>query len=174
MREISLTTRLSGEEASSSAVEVALLEISHVTLAAPIRLSTDPTERLGTEPLAYGTRSAWRGADPETEPFLFLPIAAELPGDQDDVPAAATLRLANLSAEIGAALRSITSPAAVAIGVVMATSPDLAEVEFDGLLLVAASGDAGEIRLELSRRPIEDESVPMDRFTRDRFPGLFR
>ena len=40
--------------------------------------------------------------------------------------------------------------------------------------IVSAEGDAGQVSLALSREPIEDETAPMDRFTRDRFPGLFR
>jgi hypothetical protein len=40
--------------------------------------------------------------------------------------------------------------------------------------LISADGDAAEVALTISRAPIEEESVPMERFTKDRFPGLFR
>ena len=57
---------------------------------------------------------------------------------------------------------------------VPASSPDLVEIEYRGMQLVSAEGNAGEISIEISRAPIEEEAVPMDRFTKDRFPGLFR
>ncbi|MGZ9811291.1 hypothetical protein ACXN5S_12585 [Pseudoroseicyclus sp. H15] len=173
MRQISLTARLSAEEVSATEVEIALFKIEHASLDAPLRISTDPTSRLSAEPLRYGTRSSWGDADPANEPYLFLPIAVELPGDQEDVPAASTLVIDNLVAGLPKILRGLTSPASVSVAVVLASSPDVVEVEYTGLQLVTAGGDASQTRLELSRRPIEEENVPMDRFTRDRFPGLF-
>ena len=147
--------------------------IDHGSLSAPVRLSTDPTERLSAEPPIYGTRSTWMDADPETEPYLFTLVSADLPGDQEDAPASATIVLENVDNGIAAVLRSIIDRATVHMAVVLASSPDLVEMECRDLRLISADGDAGEVSLALSRAPIEDETVPMDRFTRDRFPGLF-
>lgn len=174
MRRVSLNARRAGQDASTAEVEVALFQIEHPLLSDPVRLSTDPTERLADEPLSYGTRSAWLGADPATEPFLFVLASAELPGDQEDAPAAASIILANVSRDLASVLRSFTTRATVHLAVVLASSPDVVEVEYRDLRLVAVEGTAAEITLRISRAPIEDESVPMDRFTRDRFPGLFR
>jgi len=71
-------------------------------------------------------------------------------------------------------MRSFTDRPTVHLAVVMASTPDLMEVEYRGMVMTGASGNANEITLEISRAPIEEESVPMDRFTKDRFPGMFR
>ncbi|WPY94672.1 hypothetical protein T8T21_00670 [Limimaricola variabilis] len=175
MRRVSLNARTAFAASTTAEVEVALIMIEHPSLAAPVRLSTDPTERIATEPeLMYGTRSAWMGSDPLTEPFLFVLASAEVPGDLEDAPAAARIVFDNVSSDQAAVLRSFTDLATVHLAVVLASSPDLVEVEYRGMQLVSAEGNAGEISIEISRAPIEEEAVPMDRFTKDRFPGLYR
>ena len=80
----------------------------------------------------------------------------------------------NVDSDIAGLLRSFTDRPIVHMAVVLASSPDLIEVEFRGMVMTGSSGNAGEITIEISRAPIEEESVPMDRFTKDRFPGIFR
>lgn len=174
MRRFSLNARGAIGSQSSGEVEVALFYITHPSLSAPVRLSTDPTERLSEDPLAYGTRSNWLGSNPLTEPFLFVLAEAEIPSDQEDTPASAKIVLANVAKDIAALLRSFIDPATIHMAVVMASSPDLLELEYQGLSIVDSGGNAGEITLSISRAAIEDETVPMDRFTKDRFPGLFQ
>jgi hypothetical protein len=173
VRRVSLNARTALLSATTAEVEVALFIIEHATLDAPIRLSTDPTERLSVEPLAYGTRSTWGGSNPATEPFQFILAATELPGDIEDAPASAVIVLENVDMRIAEQLRSFTDRPVVHMAVVYASSPNLVEVEYRDLRMISADGDAGEVRIGLSRAPIEDETVPMDRFTKDRFPGLF-
>lgn len=174
MRRVSLNARRATDAALSSEVEVALIVITHPALSQPIRLSTDPTERISDAPLSYGTRSNWDGADPITDPYLFILASAELPDDLEDAPAAASIVLENADNRVAELLRSFTDQAVVHLAVVLASDPDLAEVEYRGLRMVSSSGDAGEVRIQISRQPIEDETVPMDRFTKHRFPGLFQ
>ena len=174
MRRVSLNARAAHDAATTAEIEVALFVIEHADLDAPLRLSTDPGERISTEPLIYGTRSTWDGADPQADPYLFVLASAELPSDLEDAPAAANIVLENVDNDIAALLRSFTDLATIHMAVVLASDPDLTEAEFRDLKLVSSSGDASELTLSISRRPIEDESVPMDRFTKDRFPGLFR
>jgi hypothetical protein len=162
------------EEQSTDEVEVALFVIEHPSLDAPVRLSTDPTVRLSTDPLMYGTRSTWDGANPKSDPYYFLLASAEFPSDLDDAPAAANIVLENVDNDIAALLRSFTDRPTIHMAVVLATSPDLVEAEFRNLKIVSSDGNATDITLQISRAPIEDEAVPMDRFTKDRFPGLFR
>ena len=50
MRRVSLNARLAREAGSTAAIEAALFEITHPDLEAPIRLSTDNTERLSDDP----------------------------------------------------------------------------------------------------------------------------
>lgn len=172
MRLVSLNARLAMEAETSAEIEAVLFCIEHPELPAPVRLSTDNTERLSEEPLIYGTRSTWRGADPETEPYLFLLASALLPSDLEDAPASAQIVLENLESEMVALLRSFLSPPTVHMAVVLASSPDLVEAEWSGLQLLGAEIDAGTITLSLSREEIEGEYWPTGRMTRDRFPGL--
>lgn len=170
-RRLSLNSRMAPEALASAEVEAVLICIEHPELDAPIRLSTDPTERLQDDPLMYGTRSTWAGADPVTEPWLWIIAQAVLPGD-DDAPAQAQIVISNLDAEMSELLLSFTEPASVSMAVVMADTPDLVEEEWQGLLISAADIDAGEIALSISRDEIELEPFPAGRMTRRRFPGL--
>lgn len=174
MRRLSLNARLAADDQAPDQIEVVLIEVSHPDLPQPVRLSTDNTERLSADPLYYGTRSTWRGADPVSDPYLWVVAEALLPSDQEDTPASAQIVLENLDAEMARLMRSFTTPATVALAVVLADTPDLIEVEFADLRLVQAEIDAGQIALTLSREEIELEYFPGGRMTRQRFPGLHR
>lgn len=174
MRTVSVNARRAHEDANTAQVLTMLITVEHADLDDPIRLSTDPTERLSTEPLRYGTRSTWLDADPVTDPYYFVLVAATLPSDQEDVPTAFSLTLSNVDNDIARLLRSFTDPATVHMALVFAAAPDVIEQEARGLSLLVADGDGDVVELSISREEIEEESVPMDRFTRDRFPGLFR
>ena len=113
-------------------------------------------------------------SDPVSEPFLFILASTDIPSDLEDAPAAANIIVENVDCDIAALLRSFTDRPKVHMAVVLAGSPDFVEVEFRGMVMVAADGNAGSVSLQVSRAPVEEESVPMDRFTKDRFPGLFR
>ncbi|EPX82105.1 hypothetical protein Salmuc_02473 [Salipiger mucosus DSM 16094] len=169
-----MNARTAHDAPISDELEIALFQVEHPDLAEPVRLSTDPTQRISTDPLRYGTRSSWNGVDPTAEPYWFVLVSAELPGDQEDAPAAASLVLENVSNDIAATLRSVTTRATVHMAVVLAGSPDLVEAEYRGLVMVGAEGDAGEVVISITRQPIEEEPFPMMRMTKDRFPGLHR
>lgn len=171
MREISLNARLAHDALGTAEVEVVLWHITHPDLDTPVRLSTDPTERLGLEPLRYGTRSTWQTGD--GSPFLFVLAGAQVPDDKSDAPATARLVLANLDNTAARLLRSFTSPATVNMAVVLASSPNLVEMEALGLQLVSAEGAGDQVVLSLSRDPLTAEPWPSQRMTRSRFPGLW-
>ncbi len=171
---ISLNARLMQDADSSGEIQVVLIEITHADLDAPVRLSTDNTERVSEPPdIAYGTRSSWRGADPLNDPYLWIIASTVLPGDQEDAPAAASLVLENVDASIITLLRSFTEPADVAMAVVLASSPDVIEAEFGGMQIISMDADAGAITLSISRELVEDEPFPSGRMSYARFPGLF-
>lgn len=172
MRRLSLNARLAQDAEGSAEIEVALILIEHPDLEAPIRLSTDNTERLSDDPLMYGTRSSWRGANPVTDPYLWVVASAVLPGDAEDAPATAQIALENLDAEMVELVRAFTDPAQVSLAVVLADSPDVIEGEWTGLQLVSADITAGEIVLSISRDEVELEPFPPGRMTRLNFPGL--
>ncbi|WP_320200491.1 hypothetical protein RMR16_008645 [Agrobacterium sp. rho-13.3] len=174
MRRVSLNARLAQDAQASAEIYVALFQIEHPELEKPIRLSTDNTERLSSDPLYYGTRSTWRGANPIKEPFLWIVASAVMPSDLDDAPATASLVLENLDQEMVNLVRSFTTPASIHMAVVMASSANLIEAEFTDLNITSADINAGEISLSISREEIELEYVPGGRMTARTFPGLHR
>lgn len=174
MRRVSLNARLAQDAAASAEIEAALFYIEHPLLDAPVRLSTDNTERLSVEPLMYGTRSTWMDSDPQAQPFLFVLASSLLPSDLDDAPAAGNIVLENVDNDIAKVLRSFTTPAAIHMAVVLAGSPNQVEAEWRDLKIMSADLDAGEVTLSFSREDIEEEFYPADRMTRDRFPGQHR
>ncbi|MGH1355373.1 MAG: hypothetical protein ACRBBS_09870 [Thalassovita sp.] len=171
-RRVSLNARQAHDDQSSTEIEVVLFEISHGALEAPIRLSTDNTERLSSDPLTYGTRSVWRGANPASDPYLWIIASAIIPDDTEDAPAASQIVLENLDARMTELLRSFTDQAVVNMAVVLASSPHDIEGEWLDLRLMSAEGDAAQIVLSLSREEIELEHFPSGRMTRHKFPGL--
>jgi hypothetical protein len=172
MRRLSLNARAAQDAVASAEIEVILFEINHPSLDAPIRLSTDNTERLSTEPLIYGTRSNWRGADPATEPFMWVVASAILPSDSQDDAGEAQIVLDVLDAEYAELLLSFTDLATFHMASVMASSPDVVELEELDLSLTVAEIADTEISLTLSRQDIELEFYPAGRMTRTKFPGL--
>lgn len=173
MRRLSLNARLAQEAEDSTELQVVLFRIDHPDLPAPIRLSTDNTERLASEPdVIYGTRSGWAGADPVSEPYLWVIASALVPSDLEDTPAAGQIVLEALDREMVRLVRSFTSRATIAMAVVLAASPDLVEAEFTDMQILSADIDAGEIKLSFSRDEIENEPFPAGRMSRGRFPGL--
>lgn len=172
MRRLSLNARLAQDARATGEIEVALILIEHPELTAPIRLSTDNTERISDDPLVYGTRSTWRGANPATEPYLWIVASAVLPGDAEDAPASARIAVENLDIEMVELVRSFTDPATVSLAVVLASSPNVIEAEWSGLQLASADITGSEIVLSLSRDEVELEAFPPGRMTRHKFPGL--
>lgn len=160
------------EAEATDEIEVVLFKVEHPELDEPIRLSTDNTERLSVDPLMYCTRSTWGGANPLSEPYLFILASAVLPSDLEDAPASAQIVLENIDAEMVALLRSFLSPPSVSLAVVLASSPNVVEGEWSGLQLLSADIDAGAITISLSREEIEAELWPTGRMSRERFPGL--
>lgn len=170
-RTLSFTARQQSLSAYPEEVPVLLMQFEHPSLATPIRVSSDPTERLQDDPPLYGTRSIWNGAEPTTEPYLFLSAGFVLPGDQENAPAAAQIVINTLDAALITAFRSINTQGTAHLALVLASAPNLVQIEYRGLRVLSV--EYGEqLTITASRRPIEEEAVPKDRFTRDRFPGL--
>ena len=174
MRRISLNARMATDAVSTDQIEVLLFEINHPDLDAPIRLSTDNADLIEVVETAQirGTRSTWRGADPVTEPFLWVVASAILPSDSQDDPGEAQLVLDVLDAAYAELLLSFVDLATIHIGMVMASTPDVIEDEVLDLNLTVAEITDTEVGLTLSRQEIELEYYPPGRMTRTKFPGL--
>lgn len=173
MNRVSLNVRLMQGGGPNAEIPVVLFEISHPDLEKPIRLSTDNADRISTDPLYYGTRSTWRGANPVSDPYLWVIASTLLPSDEDETPAAGTLALENLDRELVRLVLSYKTVATVAMAVVLASSPNHVEVEYTDLEILTADIDTGDIVLSFSREEIEAEFFPTGRMSRQSFPGLF-
>ncbi len=170
MRRLSLNARLLTDAETTDETYVALFRFTHPSLDKPVRLSTDPTICLSEDPEEYGTLSSW--LNPDGDPYLWIIASAMVPDDKEDAPTAATFILETVTKDMVDVFRSITDRATVDMAIVLASSPDHVEVEFRDLKLMAASGNAQEITLQLSRESIFELPWPAGRMTRARFPGL--
>lgn len=173
MRRLSLNARMALEDPAPEEVEVVLFMIEHPELEeGPIRLTTDQTEELSEDPYLVGTRSDWRGSDPASQPFLWVVADAIIPSDMDDAASSGSIVLDNLDSDMVKLIRSVATPPHVHVAVVMASSPNEIEAEWEDFLIVDANVTAGNITLRFSREDIENEPFPPGRATRNNLPGL--
>lgn len=166
MKTYSLSMRQAMTGASTDEVPVILVTIRHPNLAAPVRLSSDPTERLTLEPLTYGTVS-------QRETYLYVLMAARVPDSRERAAPRTSLVFENVDADMVATVRSVVTPATVDLALVLASQPDVIEARWTDLFVVAATYDAERVTLDISREPYTSEPWPAGRITPGRFPGLF-
>jgi len=162
---IPLSVRNAMHAQETDEVEVALVTIEHVALDAPVRISSDATQRLSSDPLRYGTLS--NGLE-----YEFILMSALVPDDQKGTPPQTALVVDNVDAQMVEILQSFVSPPATAkIEIVMASAPDAVIQRFKGLRIVRASYDETKVTLDLSREPYLSEPFG-HRQTKAFFPGL--
>jgi hypothetical protein len=169
-----LTTSVNFREAAFSAetgrVIIALITLTHADLADPIRISTDPTQRITAmttvTDVVYGTVS--RG-----ETFIFLPLRINLPSDTDEGPGEMTLEFDNVHRAYTAAIRSIFTPVAVNVELVLDNALDTVEAQWPEFLLANIRYDASTISGTLKIETLEREPFPSGIFSPSAFPGLF-
>jgi hypothetical protein len=166
-RTLSLTLRTAVNAEHTGEVPVVLVTITHEALAEPIRLSSDPTVRLGAEPLRYGT--VHNGHE-----YEFVLMSAVLPDDSEGRPPSVTLVFENVVADMAAIARAVSTPATVDIVLVLASSPDAIEEAYSGLQIVRATYDDARITVEVGRELATRRPWPAKLMTQSRFPGLYR
>lgn len=88
---VSVNFRSSAYASETGRVPILLITFSHDDIAVPIRISTDPTQRVleTDEIIAYGTIS--RG-----DTYTFLPVSFKLPDDTDTGPGNMQIELDNV------------------------------------------------------------------------------
>lgn len=163
----SLTLRHAMFAENTGEVAVVLATITHPDLVAPVRLSSDPTERLSDDPLVYGTVS-------NGETFEFVMMSAVLPDQQRGQSPRAAIVLENVDRDSVALLRSITTPMRVKFDLVLASAPDAIEESYTDLRAAKAGYDADRITLDISREPFTAEPWPAGKMTQGRLPGMHR
>jgi hypothetical protein len=161
---IPLSARRSMFEERSPELEVLLVTITHVDLDEPVRLSSDPTERLSTDPLIYGTTS-------NGNEFLFVLMGAILPDDRKGSPPRTSLTFDNIDSRYVELARSFTSPAYVDLKVVFASAPNLVTQHYTGLRMTRVSYDESSMTFDISRELFLSEPFGA-RQTKNFFPGL--
>jgi hypothetical protein len=150
----------------SGEVAVFLVTITHPELDEPIRLSSDNAETFSTDPLRYGTTS-------NGDTFWYAGMSVSLPDEQDKSPPACKLIIPNVDREIIPLARSITSPASARIEIVLASAPDLVEIEVPALDMVNLQYDALELTFDLAMDALASEPFPSGTFSPAAFAGLF-
>lgn len=166
MRSLSLNFRKELFAQESGKVAALLLTITHPDLVDPIRISTDPTERITIEPLRYGTVS--RG-----ETYYFVAAEVHLPDEVEKSPPTSRLMIENVTRELVPLARSVTSPPSVKIEGIVAAAPDTIEFEVPALDMVNLSYDAGYLTFDLVMDALANEACPAGSFDPASFPGLF-
>jgi len=142
-----------------------LVTIDHVNLNAPFRF-TDQSQRLSSDPLAYGIVS-------RSNTFDYLPLTLSMPEDKDGVPSRIQLELDNIDRSIVALVRSERSPATALIELVLEEAPDTVEAELPDFDIVSADYDATVVRLQLFLSNLNQVAFPKDKFSPANTPALF-
>jgi hypothetical protein len=165
-RSVSMTFRAAMNAQETGEIPVALLTITHPDLDDPIYISGDPTERLTTDPLVYGTTS-------RSNDYLFIPFRLNLPDDHDETAPQASIEISNVMREHISLMRSIVLPAVVKMEIVLASDPDEVEITFPAFEITKVDYDANVMTMSLSMDPLITEPFPGHSFTPADFPGLF-
>lgn len=157
---------------------VVLITITHDSLDEPLRLSTDATVRLSSDPLTYGTRSRLIGSTTGTLPtaaeFLFALMSATLPENRESGVTATDITFENVDAGMIEVARELKTPARVDFAVVLASTPDYVDFEWTDLRTISVDYDEASITVSISREDVMGVACPFGHQTKSRFPGLHR
>ena len=150
-------------------VKVFLITLYHEDLSEPIRVSSDPTVRVGSDEynVYYGTVSNGRT-------FYYAGFDACLTNDEDGAAPQMTLSIPLADRSMTEAIESIGhNPLTVDIEIVFADTPDTIEMSMTGMELVDITYDGSVISGTVSRDLLFTEPYPCRSFTPNHFPFLF-
>jgi len=164
-RELSQNAKTAIYAQETSEVFITLVTINHEDFTDPIRICNDPYELL---PIA-----GVRGVVSRDDEYVFLPFNINLPIQDDTGLAKATFSVDNVSREIVAAVRGVTSSLSVTIEIVLASDVNTPEITVPDFKLEAVTYDALTVQGDLTIEYYELEPIPSRRFTPSDFPGLF-
>jgi len=170
MTTLSLNFRQAAYAQETGRVLICLLTLTHEDLTEPIRLSTDPTQRIAeyttdTE-VVYGTVS--RG-----NTYLFLPMRIRLPNESDEGPGEMTIEIDNVHRTYTETIRSLVTPVICNTEIVMDNALDTVEVQWPEFAINNIKYNSTTITGTLKLELLEREPFPAGTFTPAYFPGLF-
>lgn len=148
-------------------VVIALVTLYSDELTQPIRVCSDPYEKLiGLGDDIYGLVS-------NGDTYLFLPFDIWLPRDDKTGVVSAKFSIDNVDRNIVATARSVTKPVSVKIQCVLSDDVDRVEIEFDNFKLSNITYDVMQLTGDLTLDYWGLEPFPSGRFVPSDFPGLF-
>jgi hypothetical protein len=152
----------------SGVVVICLLTIEHPSWADPIRISSDPTERVSTEPLYYRTMS--RGDE-----FFFAPFQIQLPDDVEDQAPSCNFMIENVSRDLIGIVRSIDlreGPAQMTIELVTSEDLDTVEIEYPTFEIRSVQYNATTLTFSAQIDHMATEPFPSGTFDPSGFPAI--
>lgn len=168
-RKISKKVRTHVQSEVDSLVKVFLITIKHEDLSEPIRVSSDPTERISADAknVIYGTVSQGRT-------FYYAGFEAALANDEDGSAPQVEISIPNVHRSMVEAIERMGSgPVSVDIELVFADSPDNIEVKLSNMELSNITYDESVISGTVSRDLLFEEPYPFRAFTPRDYPFLF-
>lgn len=165
-RTLSSTMREAMFSQETGEVLICLLTVTHPELSEPLYLSSDATRRVSLAPLMYVT-------DSRSREYTYVPFQFTLPEDKADTPPRLQISIDNTDRALVAVLRSFTEPASILVELVLASSPDIVEIDLPVMLLSNVNISAENVVLELIADALVAEPFPSGTFTPGQFPGLF-
>lgn len=165
---ISLNFRESAYAAETGRVPIVLMTFDHADLVTPIRISSDPTQRISVTDaeIIYGTVS-------RSNNYIFVPARIKLPDDTEDGPGEMTVEIDNIGRELTATIRSIFSPIEATIEIVMDNFPDTPDLTWPEYVLTNIKYDATTVTGTLTIETLTREPFPSLIFSPSVAGGLF-
>lgn len=168
-RNVTQRARTSFMSEESELIKVFLLTIYHKDLTEPIRVSSDPTVKIGDyqEMIVYGTIS-------NGKTYIYAGFEASLLNDEAGAIPQVQISIPNAHRSIIEAIESMGSgPIQVDLQLVFADTPDIVEMDIKGLEMNQISYDETSITGTISRDLLFNEPFPSKTFTPQEWPFLF-
>lgn len=167
MRTTSLAFREAVYKPETGEVYVLLLTLNSPVLTTPIRVSTDNKDSFVIDSVTV------RGTISNGNNFVYLPMEITLPDDNEESITQAKITIDNIDRDILRSIRSIDIPPTITIQVVLASSPNTYEAEFNDFVLKDVTADALTISGSLSLGNFLNEPFPGGSMLPSNFSGLF-
>ena len=156
-RTLSLTAKNAIYAQETSEVFIQLIEITHDDLDTPIQVCSDARQVVSNG-----------------KTYLPFPFAIVMPEENAENIPSVRLRIDNIDRSIITAVRSITTPAAVAFSIVLASSPDTVEAGPFTFSMVNVDYNALTVEGELIfTGNVLNDPFPALTFSPGNFPGIF-